>query len=45
MFRWGSKLINDGYISFYQFIVSFMGVYYSGQAASQLFVFAGSKSY
>ncbi|RKK98516.1 Leptomycin B resistance protein pmd1 [Fusarium oxysporum] len=39
---WGSKLINDGHINFYQFIVSFMGVYFSGQAASQLFVFAGN---
>ncbi|RKK96006.1 Multidrug resistance protein 2 [Fusarium oxysporum] len=41
-FWWGSKLINDGHINFYQFIVSFMGVYFSGQAASQLFVFAGN---
>ncbi|KZL85124.1 multidrug pheromone exporter [Colletotrichum incanum] len=41
-FWWGSKLINDGYINFYQFIVSFMGVYFSGQATSQLFVFAGN---
>ncbi|CCF35719.1 multidrug/pheromone exporter [Colletotrichum higginsianum] len=41
-FWWGSKLINDGYINFYQFIVSFMGVYFSGQATSQMFVFAGN---
>lgn len=45
MCRWGSKLINDGYINFYQFIVSFLGVYFSGQATSQLFVFAGSESH
>jgi ABC-type multidrug transport system fused ATPase/permease subunit len=40
--RWGSKLINDGDITFYQFIVSFMGIYFSGQAAGQLFSFASS---
>lgn len=45
MLRWGSKLIDDGYINFYQFIVSFLGVYFSGQATSQLFVFAGSESH
>ncbi|KAH6677860.1 multidrug/pheromone exporter [Plectosphaerella plurivora] len=43
-FWWGSKLINDGYINFYQFIVSFMGVYFSGQATTQLFGFAGNFS-
>ncbi|KAB8067980.1 P-loop containing nucleoside triphosphate hydrolase protein [Aspergillus leporis] len=41
-FWWGSKLINDGDITFYQFIVSFMGIYFSGQAAGQLFSFASS---
>ncbi|KAJ0415256.1 P-loop containing nucleoside triphosphate hydrolase protein [Aspergillus carlsbadensis] len=41
-FWWGSKLINDGDISFYQFMVSFMGVYFSGQAAGQLFGFSSS---
>lgn len=41
--RWGSKLINDGEISFYQFIVSFMGVYFSGQATALAFSFASSK--
>ena len=41
--RWGSKLINDGEISMYQFMVSFMGVYFSGQAAGQVFSFASSK--
>ncbi|KAK1148555.1 hypothetical protein N8T08_009561 [Aspergillus melleus] len=42
MIWWGSKLINDGDITFYQFIVSFMGVYFSGQGAGQLFSFSSS---
>lgn len=42
--RWGSKLINDGEISLYQFIVSFMGVYFSGQATALAFSFASSES-
>ncbi|KAI9042964.1 ABC transporter ATP-binding protein [Aspergillus affinis] len=41
-FWWGSKLINNGDITFYQFIVSFMGVYFSGQGAGQLFSFSSS---
>lgn len=41
--RWGSKLVNDGEISFYQFMVAFMGVYFSGMAAGTLFSFSGSK--
>ncbi|KAL4935116.1 hypothetical protein BDV06DRAFT_234625 [Aspergillus oleicola] len=41
-FWWGSKLINDGEISLYQFIVSFMGVYFSGQATALAFSFASS---
>ena len=41
--RWGSKLINDGEITFYQFIVSFMGVYFSGQATALAFSFASSE--
>ncbi|GAB1195064.1 hypothetical protein APSETT444_004318 [Aspergillus pseudonomiae] len=41
-FWWGSKLIHDGDITFYQFIVSFMGVYFSGQGAGQLFSFSSS---
>lgn len=43
MLRWGSKLVNDGEITFYQFMVAFMGVYFSGMAAGTLFSFAGSK--
>ncbi|RMJ09015.1 hypothetical protein CDV36_011360 [Fusarium kuroshium] len=41
-FWWGSKLVHDGEISFYQLMVSFMGVFFSGQAAGQLFSFASS---
>ncbi|KAM5346969.1 hypothetical protein ACJ41O_009974 [Fusarium nematophilum] len=41
-FWWGSKLINDGEITFYQLMVSFMGVYFSGQAAALMFSFASS---
>jgi ATP-binding cassette, subfamily B (MDR/TAP), member 1 len=41
--RWGSKLVNDGEITFYQFMVAFMGVYFSGMASGTLFSFAGSK--
>ncbi|KAK1147147.1 hypothetical protein N8T08_001886 [Aspergillus melleus] len=41
-FWWGSKLINDGEISFYQFTVSFMSVYFSGQATALAFSFASS---
>jgi ATP-binding cassette subfamily B (MDR/TAP) protein 1 len=44
LLRWGSKLVNDGEITFYQFMVAFMGVYFSGMAAGTLFSFAGSKS-
>ncbi|CAH0022205.1 unnamed protein product [Clonostachys rhizophaga] len=43
-FWWGSRLIHDGEIDFYQFMVSFMGVYFSGQAAGQMFSFASSFS-
>ncbi|KAH7147035.1 P-loop containing nucleoside triphosphate hydrolase protein [Dactylonectria estremocensis] len=41
-FWWGSKLVNDGEITFCQFIVSFMGVYSSALAAGTLFSFASS---
>ncbi|CAM1503728.1 Fc.00g013190.m01.CDS01, partial [Cosmosporella sp. VM-42] len=41
-FWWGSKLINNGEINFYQFVVSFMGVYFSGQATALAFSFASS---
>jgi hypothetical protein len=42
--RWGSKLVNDGDITFYQFMVAFMGVFFSGMSASALFGFTSSKS-
>ncbi|KAL0935491.1 multidrug resistance protein [Colletotrichum truncatum] len=41
-FWWGSVLLSRGEVSFYQFIVSFMGLFYSGQAAGQFFSFASS---
>ncbi|KAM5353374.1 hypothetical protein ACJ41O_000024 [Fusarium nematophilum] len=41
-FWWGSKLVNDGDITFYQFMVSFMGVFFSAMAAGTLFSFASS---
>ncbi|KAL7619853.1 hypothetical protein AAE478_010398 [Parahypoxylon ruwenzoriense] len=44
-FWWGSKLISEGGINFYQFIVSFMGVYFSGQTSAQLFGFASKMLY
>ncbi|KAK6224273.1 ATP-binding cassette sub-family B member 5 [Colletotrichum tabaci] len=41
-FWWGSKLASEGTITFYQFIVSFMGIYFSGQAGATLFSFSSS---
>ncbi|KAI6892948.1 ATP-binding cassette multidrug transport protein [Hortaea werneckii] len=41
-FWWGSKLIHQGDIDFYQFIVSFMAVYFSGQGCATIFTFASS---
>ncbi|OHX00550.1 multidrug resistance protein [Colletotrichum incanum] len=41
-FWWGSKLASEGTITFYQFIVSFMGIYFSGQASATLFSFSSS---
>nr|WOF01067.1 leptomycin B resistance protein Pmd1 [Corynespora cassiicola] len=41
-FWWGSKLVTDGEISFYQFIVSFMAIFFSGTSAGTLFSYAGS---
>lgn len=42
-FWWGSKLINDGEIGFYQFVVAFLGVYFAAQGATTAFSFASSK--
>jgi len=44
IYRWGSKLIAAGDIDFYQFIVSFMAVYFSGQGCATTLTFASSKS-
>ncbi|KAM0278372.1 hypothetical protein ACHAQH_005192 [Verticillium albo-atrum] len=41
-FWWGSKLVFQDEITFYQFIVSFMGVFFVGQAAGQFLSFASS---
>ncbi|KAF2019493.1 multidrug/pheromone exporter [Aaosphaeria arxii CBS 175.79] len=41
-FWWGSKLVTNGEISFYQFIVSFMAIFFSGTSAGTFFSFAGS---
>ncbi|EGU86063.1 hypothetical protein FOXB_03420 [Fusarium oxysporum f. sp. conglutinans Fo5176] len=41
-FWYGSKLVSENQITFYQFFVSFMGVYFSGQGAGQMFSFASS---
>ncbi|KAK0390106.1 hypothetical protein NLU13_3679 [Sarocladium strictum] len=41
-FWWGSTLLTQGEITFYQFMVSFMGMYFSSQAAGQLFSWVGS---
>lgn len=42
-FWYGSKLVAEGHLTFYQFFVSFMSVYFSGQGAGQMFGFASSK--
>ncbi|KAL5593006.1 hypothetical protein FOBRF1_012108 [Fusarium oxysporum] len=41
-FWWGSKLVAQAEITFYQFFVSFMAVYFSGQGAGLLFSYASS---
>ncbi|KAH7011256.1 ATP-binding cassette multidrug transport protein [Ilyonectria destructans] len=41
-FWWGSKLIAQGDITIYQFMISFMGVYFCGQATGQMFSFVSS---
>jgi ATP-binding cassette subfamily B (MDR/TAP) protein 1 len=35
--------VNDGEINFYQFMVAFMGVFFSASAAGTMFSFASSK--
>ncbi|KAK1977033.1 P-loop containing nucleoside triphosphate hydrolase protein [Colletotrichum cereale] len=41
-FWWGSKLALEGTITFYQFIVSFMGIYFSGQSSVTFFGYSTS---
>ncbi|KAK7416495.1 hypothetical protein QQX98_005199 [Neonectria punicea] len=41
-FWWGSKLVNDGDITFYQFMVAFMGGCFSALSAGILFGFSSS---
>ncbi|RSM18199.1 hypothetical protein CDV31_002924 [Fusarium ambrosium] len=43
-FWWGSKLISEGKVTFYQFMASFMAVYFCGQGAGQMFVYSSSFS-
>ncbi|CEI63435.1 unnamed protein product [Fusarium venenatum] len=41
-FWFGSTLVSQGEITFSQFIISFLGVFFSGQAAAVIFSFASS---
>ncbi|KAH6840670.1 P-loop containing nucleoside triphosphate hydrolase protein [Chaetomium sp. MPI-CAGE-AT-0009] len=41
-FWWGCKLVFEGDINFYEFMVCFMAVYFSGLAAGMLFSFSTS---
>ncbi|KAG5746428.1 hypothetical protein H9Q70_010875 [Fusarium xylarioides] len=41
-FWFGSKLVSQGEISFPQFIISFLGVFFSGQSAGTIFSFSSS---
>ncbi|KAF5584303.1 multidrug resistance 3 (p glycoprotein 3) [Fusarium pseudoanthophilum] len=41
-FWFGSKLVSQGEITFPQFIISFLGVFFSGQAAGTIFSFSSS---
>ena len=41
-FWYGCDLLSDGKISMYNFFVAFLGVFFSGQAASQFFQFSTS---
>ncbi|KAI8313395.1 Leptomycin B resistance protein pmd1 [Colletotrichum sp. SAR11_59] len=41
-FWWGCTLVKDSQISFYQFFVSFMGVFFAGNLASTLFSYTSS---
>jgi ATP-binding cassette subfamily B (MDR/TAP) protein 1 len=41
-FWWGCTLSARGEVTFYQFIVSFMGVFFAGQGAAALFAYSSS---
>ncbi|KAI4595437.1 hypothetical protein KJ359_006782 [Pestalotiopsis sp. 9143b] len=41
-FWYGCRLVSSGEITFYQFFVSFMGTFFAGQAASQMFGYTSS---
>ncbi|KAK1753327.1 P-loop containing nucleoside triphosphate hydrolase protein [Echria macrotheca] len=41
---YGSRLVSFGDLTMYDFFVTFMGVFFSGQATSQLFMFSTSMS-
>ncbi|KAH6665304.1 P-loop containing nucleoside triphosphate hydrolase protein [Plectosphaerella plurivora] len=41
-FWWGSKLLSQGDITFYQFMVAFMGIFFSGTSAAALFSYTSS---
>lgn len=43
-FWWGSKLLTQNEITFYQFFVSFIGIFFAGQNAGLLFSYSSSKS-
>ncbi|TDZ19176.1 Leptomycin B resistance protein pmd1 [Colletotrichum orbiculare MAFF 240422] len=43
-FWYGCRLLSFGEISMYQFFVAFMGTFFSGQAASQLFQYSSSMT-
>lgn len=42
-FWYGCKLVSEGSVTFYQFFVAFMGVFFAGQNASQMFAYTTSK--
>ncbi|KXH49001.1 ATP-binding cassette sub-family B member 5 [Colletotrichum salicis] len=41
-FWWGCKLVANGQLTFSQFIVSFMGIFFSGQAGATFFSYSSS---
>lgn len=42
-FWYGCKLVSEGSVTFYEFFVSFMGVFFAGQNASQMFAYTTSE--